>query len=103
MSQFELDGFEIITGALGSAACDELVNTVSAISVSGAGTRTLLDENWCRTLAQSLKQHSAIASHLPPNAAAVQCTLFDKSADRNWYVSLHQDVSIPVREKIESP
>jgi ectoine hydroxylase-related dioxygenase (phytanoyl-CoA dioxygenase family) len=33
---------------------------------------------------------------------AVQCTLFDKSPDRNWLVALHQDLSIPVRERVES-
>src|SRR5206468_2398213 len=34
---------------------------------------------------------------------AVQCTLFDKSPTRNWLVALHQDLSIPVRERITHP
>ena len=40
---------------------------------------------------------------LPTDAAAVQCTLFDKSPQKNWLVSLHQDLSIPVREQVDSP
>jgi len=31
-----------------------------------------------------------------------QCTLFDKNPDRNWLVTLHQDLSIPVRQRIDS-
>jgi len=34
---------------------------------------------------------------------AVQCTLFDKSADKNWLVALHQDLSIPVHQRILHP
>jgi ectoine hydroxylase-related dioxygenase (phytanoyl-CoA dioxygenase family) len=38
---------------------------------------------------------------LPKDAVAVQCTFFDKARDKNWLVPLHQDRSIPVREKVE--
>jgi ectoine hydroxylase-related dioxygenase (phytanoyl-CoA dioxygenase family) len=34
---------------------------------------------------------------------AVQCTLFAKSEAKNWLVALHQDLSIPVAERVESP
>src|SRR4051812_114307 len=40
---------------------------------------------------------------LPRGAVAVQCTLFDKSADKNWLVALHQDLSIPVPERVTHP
>jgi ectoine hydroxylase-related dioxygenase (phytanoyl-CoA dioxygenase family) len=33
----------------------------------------------------------------------VQCTLFAKSIESNWLVSLHQDLSIPVAERVQSP
>src|SRR5205814_9752726 len=46
---------------------------------------------------------SASAEHPPATAVAVQCTLFDKSPARNWLVALHQDLSIPVRERITHP
>ena len=31
--------------------------------------------------------------------AAIQCTYFEKSPSQNWLVSLHQDLSIPLRER----
>ena len=40
---------------------------------------------------------------LPADPVAVQCTFFEKSRDRNWLVPIHQDLSIPVREKIDHP
>lgn len=30
----------------------------------------------------------------------MQCTLFDKAADRNWLVGWHQDLAVPVRDKV---
>jgi ectoine hydroxylase-related dioxygenase (phytanoyl-CoA dioxygenase family) len=33
----------------------------------------------------------------------VQCTLFVKSPTNNWLVSLHQDLSIPVAERVDNP
>jgi ectoine hydroxylase-related dioxygenase (phytanoyl-CoA dioxygenase family) len=34
---------------------------------------------------------------------AVQCTLFDKSPEKNWLVTPHQDLSIPVRDRVDDP
>jgi hypothetical protein len=62
----------------------------------------LLSEAWCRALARSLCLHPALARLLPVNAVATQCTLFEKSPQRNWLVSLHQDLSIPVKERVVS-
>jgi hypothetical protein len=39
---------------------------------------------------------------VPARWVAVQCTLFEKSPRKNWLVSLHQDLSIPVRERVSS-
>jgi ectoine hydroxylase-related dioxygenase (phytanoyl-CoA dioxygenase family) len=36
------------------------------------------------------------------NAVAAQCTLFSKSIATNWLVPLHQDLSIPVAERVDS-
>jgi ectoine hydroxylase-related dioxygenase (phytanoyl-CoA dioxygenase family) len=33
----------------------------------------------------------------------VQCSLFEKSVDNNWLVALHQDLSIPVAERVDHP
>lgn len=40
---------------------------------------------------------------LGANAHPIKATLFDKTADSNWYVTWHQDRTIVVKEKIETP
>jgi ectoine hydroxylase-related dioxygenase (phytanoyl-CoA dioxygenase family) len=50
-----------------------------------------------------LLRDGRLASFLATDSVAIQCTLFDKSPDKNWLVSLHQDLSIPVRHRIDDP
>jgi ectoine hydroxylase-related dioxygenase (phytanoyl-CoA dioxygenase family) len=47
--------------------------------------------------------HRDVRPLLPPDPVAVQCTFFDKSPARNWLVAAHQDLSIPVSRRIDSP
>jgi hypothetical protein len=70
---------------------------------TAAGTRNLLELDWCARLAAYLRTHHALAPLLPLDAVAVQCTLFEKSAAQNWLVPLHQDLSIPVQERRDHP
>jgi ectoine hydroxylase-related dioxygenase (phytanoyl-CoA dioxygenase family) len=60
-----------------------------------------LDEPWCRAFAVRLRRVEALEDLLSPTFVAVQCTVFDKSADKNWLVSLHQDLSIPVKRRVD--
>lgn len=73
---------------------------VDRMALRGAGTRNLLEQQWCRALAQRVKNRLANLCVLPTVSVAVQCTLFDKTAARNWLVALHQDLSIPVRARV---
>ncbi len=50
-----------------------------------------------------LRSHPQIAPQLPSDSVAVQCTAFSKTPETNWLVSLHQDLSIPVRERVQNP
>ena len=76
---------------------------VGGIANGGAGSRRLLDETWCVHLGSALRNDARIRSLLPRSAVAVQCTLFDKSPTKNWLVSLHQDLSIPVASRVDDP
>ena len=40
---------------------------------------------------------------LQPDLVAVQCSCFEKSTSRNWLVPLHQDLSIPVAQRVAHP
>jgi hypothetical protein len=101
-AQFSVGGFEIIPYVLTEPECCVLGEQVRTCGIARAGARNLLMHAWCRQLARRLERHFGIARRLPPDAVAVQCTLFNKSAERNWHVSLHQDLSVPVRERIDS-
>jgi ectoine hydroxylase-related dioxygenase (phytanoyl-CoA dioxygenase family) len=68
-----------------------------------AGTRRLLDALWCLELAEQIAREPTLARLMPSDAVPVQCTLFEKSARQNWLVSLHQDLSIPVAARVNSP
>jgi hypothetical protein len=70
---------------------------------SSAGTRCLLSQSWCGSLAQRLRKHSFLSRLVPAEFVAVQCAYFEKSASCNGLVPFHQDLSIPVAERVCDP
>jgi ectoine hydroxylase-related dioxygenase (phytanoyl-CoA dioxygenase family) len=96
------DGYAVISGILSVDQVNRLSAEVSSLANGAQGTRKLLDEPWCKPLAEKLRVNPKLHSLLPKNAQAVQCTLFVKSVEKNWLVSLHQDLSIPVSARVES-
>ena len=100
---FEREGYAVVDAAV---PADDLVHVeaeLDALPLDSAGTRNLLSLSWCRTLVGALRKCEPVASLLPRGAVAIQCTLFEKSDGRNWLVPLHQDVHVPVQERIEHP
>ncbi|MGO1068376.1 phytanoyl-CoA dioxygenase family protein [Lysobacter sp. CA199] len=97
------DGFLTISAALTTAALARIVAQpdIAAENDSDAGTRNLLPQPWCRSLAVELRERLLHAQVLHADNAAVQCTLFRKSSATNWKVALHQDLSIPVAQRLE--
>jgi ectoine hydroxylase-related dioxygenase (phytanoyl-CoA dioxygenase family) len=93
----EENGYTILPAVLGQKEAAALEDAVAAVQVSSAGTRNLLMHSWCRAVSTRLR------SALSLSGVAVQCTLFDKTPIRNWLVPLHQDLSIPVAERVEHP
>ena len=103
VSQFKSGGFFVLPGVIDAVLNQRLGAFVGGLPNGGAGSRRLLDEAWCAHLAGALRGNAKIRSLLPSNAVAIQCTLFDKSPMKNWLVSLHQDLSIPVQNRVDSP
>jgi Phytanoyl-CoA dioxygenase (PhyH) len=102
VSEFKKSGYFVIPGVIDAVLNRRLGAFVGGIG-SGAGSRRLLDEAWCAHLAGALRGDARIRSLLPRNAVAVQCTLFNKSPTKNWLVAFHQDLSIPVGSRVNSP
>jgi ectoine hydroxylase-related dioxygenase (phytanoyl-CoA dioxygenase family) len=103
VSQFKTNGYFVIPGVIDPVLNRRLGAFVRGVADAGAGSRGLLDEAWCRHLAGALRGDARINSLLLRSALAVQCTLFDKSPTKNWLVALHQDLSIPVKARVDGP
>jgi ectoine hydroxylase-related dioxygenase (phytanoyl-CoA dioxygenase family) len=103
IGSFDSDGYVVIPGVLGRREIDDVACAIEGALGDKAGTRRLLDAEWCGLLADRLAVDPRLSALIPTNAQAVQCTLFVKTVESNWLVSLHQDLSIPVHERVESP
>jgi ectoine hydroxylase-related dioxygenase (phytanoyl-CoA dioxygenase family) len=95
-------GFVVVPGIVSADECARVAQLLDVPGTGRAGSRTLLNEGWCRNLAAEIARRPEIASLLPADAVAVQCTLFEKSPENNWLVAFHQDLSIPVAARVES-
>ena len=98
---FAANGFAIVPNVLSTAACTAIAEHVASDSAS-SGARGLLQHQWCVALAKYVREHAALSELIPEMSVAVQCTYFEKSADHNWLVPIHQDLSIPVAERVEA-
>ena len=101
-AEFKERGFTVVANLIDDDSCSEIASRIEARNQTGAGSRRLLDEPWCADLATQLRHSSELRAFLPLDAIATQCTLFEKSHQHNWLVALHQDLSIPVAERVNS-
>lgn len=102
-AQFDQLGYALVPDVLPAADCARLAELVRPAAAASGGTRCLLAQPWCAALAAQLRADPRLAPCIGPDALAVQCTYFEKSAGRNWLVPLHQDLSIPVAARVEAP
>jgi ectoine hydroxylase-related dioxygenase (phytanoyl-CoA dioxygenase family) len=100
---FESSGFAVVAQVLPDSECAKVAGYFDTFTSDEVGSRALLELDWCRNLALALRSNAEIARHLPFDFVAVQCTAFAKTPETNWLVSLHQDLSIPVRERVQNP
>lgn len=98
---FERQGYAVLAQLFSENECRALDAELETATPRSAGTRNLLDAPWCAALARELR--SRLHELLPADTVAVQCTLFEKSAQTNWLVPSHQDLSIPIRERTGHP
>lgn len=97
VAPFWRDGFVVLPGLLDAGECSELLGQLPG--VAGPGARTMLGQGWCAELAARLLGSNALNAIMPAGHVAVQCTFFEKSDSVNWLVPVHQDLSIPVRDR----
>lgn len=97
------EGYLLLPGLLEPEQRQALIARLGTLPAGTAGERELLDQPWCQSLARWLVERPALRAMLPADPVTVQCTLFEKSTERNWLVSPHQDLVIPVAERVAHP
>jgi len=97
------DGAQLFSRALDEAACSRLETALSALPTSRPGVR-IGDGRPLQPFLVDAEPIGAIAaSVLGDQARPVRAILFDKTADRNWALGWHQDRTIVVEERIDTP
>lgn len=73
------------------------------LAATAPGDRRMLAQPWCRDLAAALHSLLVARDAIDATAVAVQCTLFHKDQDHDWLVPMHQDLTVPLRERRTAP
>ncbi len=97
------DGFDVLSDVVPASDCRELAARAESIESLSAGSRCLLDHGWCRQAGIDLRSRLADWLGLIAGKVIVQCTYFRKTASMNWFVAWHQDRSVPVASRVDSP
>lgn len=109
LAKIERDGYVIVEDVIDEAQRASLSAELSAIDAAatvvrrtsrGAGLRDLMNVvPATRALADAQGLRALVEPVLGTSARVVRGILFDKTADANWKVAWHQDVTIAVRER----
>jgi Phytanoyl-CoA dioxygenase (PhyH) len=99
ITSLEPSGFALTPQLLSETECDWLNACVRSADAQHAGKRELLRFDWAQQLARQLRDLPTLALLLGSHRA-IQCTYFAKQPSRNWLVTLHQDLSIPVAARV---
>lgn len=102
LDKFASQGFLVLEQVLDDERLNEIEVCCKKVADVEVGSRGLLSLDWGRYLAIYLKGHPSIIPFLPKAAKAIQCNYFVKDQESNWSVTLHRDLSIPVKSKISS-
>lgn len=105
-SKFEQDGFELLPSVIDSSVVATILEAIGDVQrQSGkAGIRGLLRRSrLVQSFASSCEILGIARSVIGDCALPVRAIYFDKTPTSNWYVTWHQDLTIAVLEKVESP
>ena len=97
----ETDGFSVVPRVLEPAEQQDLLDTLGA--VSGPGRRGLLASADIAALARSSWLLDLVRPHLAHEPFPVRAIYFDKSPKANWLVPWHQDLTVALRTRVETP
>lgn len=97
-------GFEVIPAVLAEAKVDELLVAIEAMGPKEHGARNLLARS---SVISNAARWPELINLVEPvigrGAFPVRALFFDKVEGANWQVSWHQDLSIAVARRVETP
>ncbi|MGD9637297.1 MAG: phytanoyl-CoA dioxygenase family protein [Pirellulales bacterium] len=91
------NGFLLARHVVDAARRDLVLESLGPLT--GAGRRGVLGMLSVAELASSTTLLDLVRPYVPGEPFAVRAIYFSKSADANWYVSWHQDLTIAVGER----
>ena len=102
-TDFEREGALLFGGVLSAADAAALAARLEPQIAGRPGTRLKVDPDVAGLLDVDGAVGRVAAGLIGAGARPVRAVLFDKSPDANWIVAWHQDRTIPVRERHETP
>ena len=101
--QLSRDGAQLLAAALTPDDLDRLERSLRTVPIDRPGTRLSGIPDLAELLSPSGSVGRHAAARLGPHAKPVRALLFNKTADRNWSLSWHQDRTVAVRDRFETP
>jgi len=106
MQRFEREGFAITPSLLPIEEITSLITLIEAHVAPAqkrGGVRDIMTRvPQLRAVADAPALREIVSQVLGAEAVVIRSTLFDKTDGANWKVPWHQDVTIAVRERVES-
>src|SRR5438094_7254536 len=96
-------GFLVVPDVLTQSEVAALRIEVDSLRRGRAGVRHILGNPVVRRVAEDHRLMALATRLLGATALPFKGTLFDKSPTRNWLVTWHQDLALPIRARIEAP
>ncbi|HEY4379118.1 MAG TPA: phytanoyl-CoA dioxygenase family protein [Acidobacteriaceae bacterium] len=108
LHRFDRDGFAIAKSLLSPDEVDRLLVLLSPVGsdsdTNRGGVRDVLDRvPKLRGVAEHHAVRRLVDTILGSEALLVRATMFDKTADSNWKVPWHQDLTIAVDKRLDTP
>jgi ectoine hydroxylase-related dioxygenase (phytanoyl-CoA dioxygenase family) len=98
-------GYRILDGVLSVPEMSDLLRSLESTSLtrSRGGARHLMGRTEVRRVAEDPRLVAIAGDFVGTSPCPYRATLFDKSPDRNWLVTWHQDTALPLEERRDAP
>lgn len=101
--RFDEDGAQRFRCALSDSETQQILAALAGLPSDTAGVRIAGASGLASCLAATGAMGAIAEALIGPDAFPVRAVLFDKTVDRNWSLAWHQDRTIVVKRRIDTP